>query len=153
MPIRKLKEFLDGQQIHYTSIMHAESYTAQRTAQCAHVPGRDMAKTVIVRIDGQVCMVVVPAPCHVNLDKLRELTSAESVALATENEFHIMFPDCETGAMPPFGNLYGMDVYVQRDLADEEEIAFNAGTHTEVIQVGYDDFERMTHPHMGDFTR
>jgi Ala-tRNA(Pro) deacylase len=152
MPARKLKEFLDRNTIKYVSIQHSPAYTAQEVAASAHISGRDMAKTVIVKIEEAVVMVVLPANRKVALSELRELLGADKVKLATEEEFQSLFPDCEIGAMPPFGNLYGLPVYVAPSLAEEAEIAFNAGTHTEVIQLAYRDFDRLVQPKLMNFT-
>ncbi len=151
MPAKKLKEFLDRQNIKYVSIQHSPAYTAQEVAASAHVSGRDMAKTVIVKIEGKMAMVVLPANRKVVLSDLREILGAEQVKFASEEEFKGQFPDCEIGAMPPFGNLYGMDVYVAPALAEDTEIAFNAGTHTEVIKMAYADFERLVKPRVISF--
>lgn len=148
MPATKLKEYLEQEHVPFTSIMHDETYTAQETAQAAHVPGYELAKTVMVELDGTMAMVVVPATRKVILQDLREVTGASRVRFATENQFKSLFPDCEVGAMPPFGNLYGMDVYIAPGLAADREIAFNAGTHTEVVRMAFSDFERLVHPLM-----
>lgn len=152
MPARKLKDYLNGQQIKYVSIQHSPAYTAQEVAASAHIPGRDMAKAVIVRIEGATAMVVLPANRKVVLADLREALGAEQVKLATEEEFQNLFPDCEVGAMPPFGNLYGMDTYVAPSLLNEPEIAFNAGTHTEVIKMACKDFAKLVQPKVANFT-
>ncbi|MBI5388229.1 MAG: YbaK/EbsC family protein [Verrucomicrobia bacterium] len=146
MPARKLKEFLEREHVPYTSIAHRETYTAQETAEAAHVPGYELAKTVMVELDGQMAMVVVPATQKIVLQDLRDLTGAARVRFASEDQFKSLFPDCEIGAMPPFGNLYGIEVFVSPGLAADEEIAFNAGTHTEVIKMAYADFEHLVHP-------
>ncbi|MBN2468148.1 MAG: YbaK/EbsC family protein [Deltaproteobacteria bacterium] len=146
MPVRKLKQFLDSHAIKYVSIMHSEAYTAQEIAASAHISGKELAKTVIVKIDGKMAMVVLPASYKVDLRLLKETVGAQTVALAGEEEFKGMFPDCEIGAMPPFGNLYGMDVYVAKTLAEDDEIAFNAGSHIELIKLAYTDFERLVQP-------
>ena len=146
MPAKILKEFLNRHHTKYVSIQHSPAYTAQEVAALAHVSGRDMAKIVIVKIEGQLAMVVLPATRKVALSDLREELGIEHATLATEEEFKTRFPDCEPGAMSPFGNLYGMDVFVAPSLATEETIAFNAGTHTEVIQMAYADFERLVQP-------
>ena len=148
MPARKLKEFLEREHVPFTSILHDETYTAQETAQAAHVPGCEVAKTVMVELDGKMAMVVVPATCKVILQDLREVTGAARVRFATEDQFKSLFPDCEVGAMPPFGNLYGLEVYVAPGLAADREIAFNAGTHTEVVKMAFADFERLVHPNI-----
>jgi Ala-tRNA(Pro) deacylase len=152
MPAKKLKESLDKEKIKYVSITHSPAYTAQEVAASAHVPGKALAKTVIIKIDGKMAMAVLPANRKVVVQDLREITGAERVQFATEVEFKNLFPDCETGAMPPFGNLYGMDVYVAPSLAEDEEIAFNAGTHTELIKMSYKDFERLVKPKVLSFT-
>jgi len=152
MPAKMLKEFLNRHHTKYISIQHSPAYTAQEVAALAHVSGRDMAKTVIVKIEGQMAMVVLPATRKVVLSDLREKLGIEHATLATEEEFKTRFPDCEPGAMPPFGNLYGMDVFVAPSLAAEETIAFNAGTHTEVIQMAYADFDRLVQPKVVCFT-
>lgn len=146
MPCRKLKEYLDSQNIKYVSISHSVAYTAQEIASLAHIPGRDLAKTVIVRIGGDFAMAVVPASMHVDLMALQEAAGAPPVVLASEWEFRDRFPDCEPGAMPPFGSLYGMDVFVDEALTRETEIAFNAGTHRELVRLAYSDFARLVRP-------
>ncbi|MCS7338729.1 MAG: YbaK/EbsC family protein [Verrucomicrobiae bacterium] len=152
MAARKLKAFLDTERVRYVSIPHSVAYTAQEVAASAHVPGRQMAKTVIVVMDGRPVMVVLPAHRRVVLEDLRQAAGAEEVRFATEDEFKSLFPDCEVGAMPPFGNLYGLDVYVAAPLAEEDEIVFNAGTHTELIRLAYRDFERLVRPKVACFT-
>jgi Ala-tRNA(Pro) deacylase len=152
MIARKLKEYLDQNQVKYVTITHSPAYTAQEVAASAHVPGRDMAKTVIIHVGDRFAMAVLPANRKVVLHDLIELTGNEDVRFATEAEFASRFPDCEVGAMPPFGNLYGMDVYVAPALAAAERIAFNAGSHTEVIQMAYEDFARLVRPRVVSFT-
>lgn len=146
MPVKKLKEFLDANHIRYVSIRHSPAYTAQQIAASAHVKGKDLAKTVMVKLDGKLAMAILPASYKVDLDLLGQAAGAAKAELATEAEFKGMFPECELGAMPPFGNLYGMDVYVGQVLAEDEEIAFNAGSHTELIKLAYADFERLVRP-------
>ncbi len=146
MPVTKLKKYLDSENIKYVSIIHSRAYTAQETAESAHIPGKELAKTVIVKIDGKIGMAVLPADEHVDLELLRGSADADSVVLASEDEFKSLFPQCEVGAMPPFGNLYDMQVYVEESLAEDEEIAFNAGSHTELIKLAYQDFERLAKP-------
>ena len=152
MPAQRLKEYLDRQNIKYVSIQHSPAYTAQEVAASSHVPGRDFAKTVMVKIEGAMAMLVLPANRKVVLSDLREMLDVERVKLATEEEFKSLFPDCEIGAMPPFGNLYGMEVYVAPSLAGEKEIAFNAGTHSETIKMAFEDFERLATPKVLSFT-
>jgi Ala-tRNA(Pro) deacylase len=151
MPVQKLRKFLDEHDVKYVTISHSPSFTAQEIAASAHIPGQELAKTVIVKIDGEMAMAVLPASFLVDFEVLKESVGARSVELATESEFRDTFPGCELGAMPPFGNLYDMDVYVANDLADDEEIAFNAGLHTELIRLKYADFERLVQPKLVEF--
>jgi Ala-tRNA(Pro) deacylase len=149
MPARKLKEFLDAQHIKYRTLVHPVAYTAQEIAALAHIRGQALAKTVMVKVDGRMAMAVVPASRQVDLPLLRRCAGARSVVLAEEGEFNSEFPGCEIGAMPPFGNLYGMPVFADESLAEDLWIAFNAGTHTELIQLSYQDFARLVHPKTG----
>lgn len=151
MPAKTLKAFLDKKGVKYVSIQHSTAYTSQEIAASAHVSGRDFAKPVIVMIEGEMAMVVLPANRQLVLSELRDMLDTSHVRLASESEFKDVFPDCETGAMPPFGNLYQMKTYVTANLADEPEIAFNAGAHTEVIKMSYLDFERFVNPTVLDF--
>ena len=146
MPGTKLKQFLDENQVRYVSIRHSPAYTAQEIAASAHIPGRELAKTVMVKIDGTMAMAVLAAPARLDLALLRRAAGARSVTLADEKEFCGAFPDCEPGAMPPFGNLYGLKVYIDRALAEDRQIAFNAGSHAELIQMDYHQFERLVQP-------
>jgi len=152
MIAQRLKEYLDREGVPYSAQPHSTAYTAQETAAVAHVPGKHFAKTVIVNINGRSAMVVLPAHRKVILQDLRDITGEDRVTFASEADFAARFPDCEPGAMPPFGNLYGMDVFVAPELSDAEEIVFNAGTHDEVIHMAYRDFERLVYPRVMSFT-
>ncbi len=152
MPVKKLKEFLDVNQVKYLTITHSKAYTAQEVAASAHVPGKALAKVVIVELDGEMAMAVLPANRKIVLQELREITGSDQVRFVAEDKFKDRFPDCEIGAMPPFGNLYGMKVYAAESLAESYEIAFNAGSHEEIIKLSYHDFERLTQPHVMAFT-
>ena len=152
MPVKTLKQFLDKEKVKYVSIVHSTAYTAQEVAASAHIPGKELAKTVIVQLDGQTAMAVLPANRKVVLQDLREATGADQVKLVPEEQFKQKFPDCEIGAMPPFGNLYGMEVFAAGSLASNEEIAFNAGSHTELVRLSYADFERLVKPEVVSFT-
>ncbi|RMF61567.1 MAG: deacylase [Calditrichaeota bacterium] len=151
MPARKLKEFLDNEKVRYISIIHSPAYTAQEIAAIAHIPGKELAKTVIIKMDGRLTMAVLPASYHVDLEKLKAISGANTVELATEEEFQEYFPDCEVGAMPPFGNLYDLPVFVADVLREDEEIVFNAGTHSELMRLAYNDFEQLVKPIVGGF--
>jgi Ala-tRNA(Pro) deacylase len=146
MVASQIKEFLDDRRVPYEVIPHSPAYTAQGVAAAAHVKGLELAKTVIVKVDGAFAMAVLPAPYKVDFDKLKAAIGSDQVDLASEAEFQSLFPDCELGAMPPFGNLYGIDVYVAQSLTQDEQIAFNAGTHTDLIRMAYRDFEGLVKP-------
>jgi Ala-tRNA(Pro) deacylase len=152
MPAKKLKEFLDANHVKYVAIRHSAAYTAQEIAALAHIRGKELAKTVMVKVDGEMAMAVLPASHKVDTNLLKAAAGAESLALATEAEFRDLFPDCEAGAMPPFGNLYGMPVYVDATLTKDEEIAFNAGFHSELIRMAYREFERLARPVVATFS-
>jgi Ala-tRNA(Pro) deacylase len=146
MAASKVKAYLDEHGVKYVSILHSPAFTATEIASSAHVAGRDFAKTVIVYLDGEPVMLVLPATRRLLLPDLREMLETEHLKLASERQIRDLFPDCELGAMPPFGNLYGMKVYVAASLVHEKEIAFNAGTHTEVIKMDFEDFDRLVRP-------
>ena len=152
MAANRLTNLLAKEHIKYVTIPHASAFTAQETAASAHISGINFAKTVIVKIDGKLAMAVLPAQYKIHLGLLKHETEARHVALASEEDFVGIFPECETGAMPPFGNLYGMDVYVEDSLLNDEEIVFNAGSHTELIKLSYHDFMRLVQPKIVRFT-
>lgn len=141
-----LREFLDRNRVQYLVISHSVAYTAQGIAALTHTPGKELAKTVMVMIDGRLAMAVVPASFRVDLYRLKKYLGADSVELASELEFRGCFRDCETGSMPPFGNLYGMDVFVDQALAGDKEIAFNAGSHRKLVRMKFSDFRDLVKP-------
>jgi Ala-tRNA(Pro) deacylase len=150
--LKSLKDYLDDNGIKYKAISHSPAYTAQEIAALVHVPGKELAKTVIVRTEDGYAMVVLPASRKINFDILKNVMSTKQVELAKEEEFEKMFPDCEVGAMPPFGNLYNLPIYVAKALSEDQEIVFNAGTHTDVIKMSYQDLERLVKPVVADFS-
>ena len=152
MPLSKLREFLDSHNIKYLVVSHSLAYTAQGVAALAHVSGKKLAKTVIVKIDGVLAMAVIPASSHVNLELLRTVTGAQTAEVASEAEFKDAFPDCETGAMPPFGNLYDMAVYADSALTENDEITFTAGSHRELVRMNWMDMQRLVNPTVDEFT-
>lgn len=152
MACGKLIKYLDDNNVPYVTITHSQAFTAQQVAASAHIKGREMAKTVIIKINDKLAMAVLPATYHVDFHLLKEITGNENVVLAHESEFKELFEDCELGAMPPFGNLYNMEVFVAQSLTEEVEIAFNAGTHSELIRMGYSDFERLVKPKILKFS-
>jgi len=152
MPATKLKAFLDDNHVKYVTITHSQAYAAHEIAASAHIPAKELAKTTVLKVDGKLTMAVLPASHKVDLDQLREVLGAGKVVLATEHEFKDTFPGCALGAMPPFGNLYGLEVLVAERLTQDKEIAFNAGTHTELIKLAYEDYEKLIHPRILRFT-
>jgi len=151
MPAKKLKEFLDENGVKYVTITHSPAYTARQIADSAHIPAKELAKSVILMADNRAAMVVVPASQQVDLGRMREIFGSEAVSLADESQFKTLFPGCELGAMPPFGNLYGMGVHVSDKLSEDEEIAFNAGSHTELVRMAYSDFAGLVKPTVVEF--
>ncbi|UCF38681.1 MAG: YbaK/EbsC family protein [Acidobacteriota bacterium] len=152
MPVSRLKRFLDDNHVRYITISHSPAFTAQGIAASAHVKGKELAKTVMVKIDGKMAMAVLPAPYKIDFDLLKRAVGSSRVELASEEEFRSRFPECEVGAMPPFGNLYEMDVFVTESLAEDAEIAFNAGSHTELVRLDFEDFNRLVHPRILRFS-
>ena len=146
MPISRLKEILDGKNIRYVIVSHSTAYTAAAIAAMTHTPGREIAKSVMVLADGALTMVVVPGSKHVDLRALKTALGANEVSLAHEHQFAHVFPDCEVGAMPPFGNLYNLPVYVDETLSQDREIAFNAGSHRELLRMAYSDYHNLVRP-------
>jgi Ala-tRNA(Pro) deacylase len=152
MPAQKLKTFLDENKVKYMTISHSKAYTSQEIAARTHIPGIKMAKTVMIKIDGKLVMAVLPASYHVDLDTLRQMFATSYVNIAREPEFMNRFPDCEIGAMPPFGNLYDLDVYMAETLTKDDEIAFNAGSHSELFQMKYADYRELVNPRIFKFS-
>jgi len=146
MPVKQLKDFLNKENVKYVCISHSPAYTAQQTAESAHISGDALAKVVLVKIDGDMAMIVTPASSQVKLAAFKETVGANDVELASESEFSGKFPGCDVGAMPPFGNLFGMKTYVVDGLANNDQIIFNAGSHLELVQLAYADFERLVKP-------
>ncbi|MBN1421535.1 MAG: YbaK/EbsC family protein [Planctomycetes bacterium] len=150
MIAKKLKELLDANRIRYVTITHSPAYTAQELAQEVHVPGKELAKSVILEADGQAIMVVLAAPERLDLEKLRQATGIRDIEFASEERFADLFPGCERGAAPPFGCLYDLPLYVDRRLAEDEEIVFHAGSHVEAIRMKYADYARIARPRVAD---
>jgi len=143
---RRVKEYLEEKQVAYTHCTHRLAYTAQEVAAAQHIPGREMAKTIVVRADDQFVLVILPAVLKIDMRALRDELPFKRVELASEKEFAGLFPDSEVGAMVPFGNLYHLPVYVDQSLSADEEIVFNAGTHVDTIKMKYQDFDRLVQP-------
>lgn len=153
MPLQKLIDFLEENEVKFTRIIHSTAYTAQVIAHRAHISGNMLAKVIILKgpEDGFV-MSVLPANYQIDLDKISDFCG-KKLELASEEEFHKLFPGCETGAMPPFGNLFDLPVYVSESLAKSEDIAFNAGNHRELLQLHFDDFKKLVNPVIASFSR
>ncbi|HSL71258.1 MAG TPA: YbaK/EbsC family protein [Longimicrobiales bacterium] len=148
----QLKKLLDQNGVHYQLIEHYAAFTAQEEAEAAHVPGRNWAKTVVVWVDDQPALTVLPANRKLDLEQLRAFAGAQQVKLAEESEFAKYYPDCEPGTMPPFGNLYGQRTFVDDTLREDETIAFHAGDHRTAVQIPYSAFERLADPIPGRFS-
>lgn len=153
MKFRNIKEYLDRRNIKYAVVSHAPAFTAQEIAASAHIPGKVLAKTVVVKVDGSLAMAVLPAHLQIDFQHLAEALGTSVVELATETEFMDRFPESEVGAMPPFGPLYGLPVYVSEELTHDRVIAFNAGSHSQLIQMAYQDFERLVKPRIVEFSQ
>lgn len=148
----EVKELLDQEGIDYEVIKHPTAYTAQEEAAASHISGYEWAKTVIYFTpDEEAIMAVLPASFHVNASRLEKLVGESPLKLAEESAFAGMYPNCEPGAMPPLGNIYGQRVFVDERLAEDEKIVFNAGNHTEAVRMTYADFARLAEPEVGRF--
>ncbi len=153
MPLEKLIDFLEDNKVKFTRIIHSKAYTAQVIAHRAHISGNMLAKSVVLKdSDGKFIMAVIPANYQVNLKEISEFIG-KGLILATESEFSNLFPCCETGAMPPFGNIFNLPVYVSETLASSNEIAFNAGNHKELLQMSFEDYKRLAKPVIARFSR
>lgn len=152
MPLERLKKHLDDNKIKYVIKSHSVAYTTPEIAAMAHVPGKEWAKTVIIKIDGKMAMAVLPASYRIDFDDFKKAVGVKNIELAPEEEFKNHFADCEVGAMPPFGNLYDMEVYVAESLTEDDEITFNACSHKELMQMAYKDFEKLVKPKVVKFS-
>ena len=153
MAVKKLINYLDQNHIWYQLVSHPQTYTAGHTASMAHINHKEMAKSIVMKLDGDPVMIVLPADFKVDFRKIKQITGAKSVELAREEEMDELFPDCRTGAMPPFGNLYHMQVLADRELTEDEDIAFNAGNHRELVKMHFRDFNKLVHPKLFDLHR
>jgi len=147
----RLEKYLKEEGVKFATKTHPVAYTAQEVAAVQHVPGKQLAKVVLVDVDGQLTMLVLPASYRVDFPKLKSVLKAKKVRLAKEGEFGGIFTDCEVGAMPPFGNLYDLPVHVDSSLADVSEIVFKAGSHTTSVKVRFADYKKLVKPQIADF--
>jgi Ala-tRNA(Pro) deacylase len=150
---RTLKDYLDREHVHYDILPHREAYRARVIAEVLQTPAKEIAKVVVVKVEDRFVMTVLPAGWNVDLHRLREVFVTQHVRLATEDQLKELFPDCEVGAMPPFGILYGLPVYVDRALTEDEYIVFEAGSHSEAIRMRYWDFAALVFPVVEEFHR
>ena len=152
MPIlTRLQDYLDEHKVSYQLIRHQEAYTASEIAHTLHISGKLLAKVVIIKADDRFVMAVLPSNYKVDFERLADTLGGEHVRLATEGEFQELFPDCGVGAMPPFGNLYGLEVFVDQSLTEDEEIVFQAGSHLRAMKLRYQDFANLVHPIVTNF--
>jgi Ala-tRNA(Pro) deacylase len=147
-----MEEYLRENRVSFEVMGHRSAYTMPEVAAALGISGKQVAKVVIVRADDRPLMFVVPSPDRLDFAKLRDALGARSVSLAKESEFAELFPDSATGAMPPFGNLYDVPVYVDEGLAEQTDIVFRVGTHRHVMRVAYADYARLVRPTLGGFT-
>ncbi|HVG01720.1 MAG TPA: YbaK/EbsC family protein [Nitrospira sp.] len=148
-----LKDYLDREHVHYDVLPHPEAYRAALVAQTLRTSTKELAKVVVVKVENRFVMTVLPATWNVDFHRLREAFMTHRLRLATEDEIKNLFPDCDVGAMPPFGNLYGLHVYVDQSLTEDEEIIFQGGTHSEAIRMRYWDFAALVFPVVMEFHR
>jgi len=149
---KSIKHYLSDNGLNYVCKKHPVAYTSMETAAIDHVPGRDFAKSVMLKADGGLIMAVLPADHVINMRELKRKIGAKTLTLAAERDFADLFPECDAGAMPPFGRFYGLKTYCDRPLAEELEIEFNAGTHEDVICMDFADFYRLEAPTVLDFS-
>lgn len=146
MKERKIIRALKQNHIPYDIVVHSQTFSSMKTAQATHTKGKEFAKPIMVNVDGKMMMAVLPANYSLDLKRIKESMGAKTVELATEAEFSPIFSDSVIGAMPPMGNLYGMEVIMDKDMIDDDEICFNACNHQEIIRMKFSDYRRMVHP-------
>jgi Ala-tRNA(Pro) deacylase len=149
---RRIREYLDSQNVPYEWLPHPQAFTAQEVAHSLHISGKRLAKTVILRADDRMVMVVLPASHRLIMNELRSAMEARQLEMLPEGELAKVFPDCDLGAIPPFGHLYGIEVWVDRTIADQGEIVFNAGTHVDAVRMKYHDYAAVAKPRVGRFS-
>ena len=150
--LKKLKDYLEKNQVRYEVGYHERVYTSQEIAAAMHVPGKELTKVIMVKADGKMVMLVLPASYRVETKKLKKVFQCKRLGIAKEKDFEELFPDCEMGAMPPFGNLYNLEVWVDQILTEDEFIVFQAGSHVETLRIKYSDYARLVSPKVGDFS-
>jgi Ala-tRNA(Pro) deacylase len=149
---RRIRDYLDSQKVPYEWLPHPQAFTAQEVAHSLHVSGKRLAKVVVLDADGRLVMAVLPASHRLSLPELKAEVSVQRLEMLPESELVKIFPDCDLGAIPPFGNLYGIDVYVDRAVVEAGEIVFTAGTHVDAARMEYSDYAALVQPHEGRFS-
>ena len=150
--LKKLKDYLEKNQVRYEEGVHEPVYTSQEIAATMHVPGKEWAKVVMAKADGKMTMLVLPASYRIHTKKLKKVLNCKRLGISKEKDFEELFPDCEVGAMPPFGNLYNLEVWVDQVLTEDKFIVFQAGSHVETLKIKYSDYARLVNPKVGDFS-
>ena len=149
---RRIRDYLHSQDVPYEQVHHSQAFTAQETAHSLHISGKRCAKAVVLDGDGKLVMAVIPASNRLNLQELRATLEVNRLEMLPESELAKGFPDCDLGAIPPFGNLYGIDLWVDRTVSDGEEIVICAGTHEDCLRMKYSDFSKLTKPRLARFS-
>ncbi|MGO8815938.1 MAG: aminoacyl-tRNA deacylase [Terriglobia bacterium] len=149
---QRIRDYLDSQNVPYETLHHSQAFTAQEVAHSLHVSGKKCVKAVVAEGDSKTVLVVIPASHRLNIQELKSALKANQLEMLVERELVGLFPDCDLGAVPPIGNLYGIDVWVDRAVASTEKILFCAGTHEDCIRMRYSDFSRLTRPFVGHFS-
>ena len=149
---QRIRDYLDSQNVPYETLHHSQAFTAQEVAHSLHVSGKKCVKAVVAEGDSKTVMVVMPASHRLNFQELKSALRAKQLEMLVERELVGLFPDCDLGAVPPIGNLYGIDVWVDRAVASTERILFCAGTHEDCIRMRYSDFAKLTRPFVGHFS-
>ncbi len=149
--LKRLQELLDRYQVQYQLFSHQEAYTAPELAHVLHVSGKMLAKVVIVKADDRFVMAVLPSNWNIDFMRFQVVLGAGTIRLASEEELKDLFPDCQLGTMPPFGNLYGLEVYVDESLTEDQEIIFQGGTHFGAVKLRYHDFASLVRPRVAEF--
>ena len=149
---KRIRMYLDSQNVPFEWLKHPEAFTAQEVAHALHLSGKRLAKTVVVQADSRMAMVLLPASHRLIMSELKGVLEAREVYLVSEEQLAATFPGCDLGAIPPLGDLFGMDVWVDRTIADQEEVVFNAGSHVDAVRMKYHDFAALSKPRIGRFS-
>lgn len=149
---QRIAEYLESQHVPFERLSHPQAFAAQEVAYSLHISGKQLAKAVVLKADDNPVMVVLPASHRLSIKDLRGLLDVHRLEMTSETELAAIFPDCELGAIPPFGNLYGMAVWVDQACSDSEEIVFCAGSHIDCLRMKYSDYAKAVSPHTGRFS-